>query len=161
MGGKMHKYIGVSAVIAALCTTFAYSQTKPWTNTSTGTTPSIVRNADGAIAWETNLPEALEKAREKGLPVMAVFYADWCSWCQKLRREVFTTAEVVKRSKNFVNVMINTDTDTVNAKRYAVQGLPTVLFMGPNGEVVQQFTGYRPPADFTRAMREVLEDAGR
>lgn len=150
------KVLLVSIITVMLVPFYACAQQ----NTAPDAPPAITKPATGVITWTNTLAEGLETAREKGLPLMVDFYADWCGWCKKLDRDVYTTDQVVKLSRQFVNVKVNTDRDAATAQRYKIQGLPTVLFLGSNGEVIEQFIGYRPPQDFIRVMQEVLKNAG-
>ncbi|MHB9154226.1 MAG: thioredoxin family protein [Endomicrobiales bacterium] len=119
---------------------------------------AIRKSEAGTVNWVASLAEGLETARESGKPVMVDFYADWCGWCKKLDREVYTVNDVIKLSKEFVNVKVNTDKNPEEARRYKVQGLPTVVFLGPNGDVLEEFVGYRAAPDFIRVMKEILNN---
>ena len=54
---------------------------------------------DAEIQWKTwtELEKALE---EEPKPVLIYFNAEWCSYCKKLDREVFTKKEVIKKINN-------------------------------------------------------------
>ena len=46
--------------------------------------------------WLTNMEEAQKIAAEKDVPILINFTgSDWCSWCHKLRNEVFATEEFI------------------------------------------------------------------
>lgn len=44
--------------------------------------------------WLVDVNEAYEKSRETGKPIMANFTgSDWCGWCKKLTKSVFSKSE--------------------------------------------------------------------
>ena len=57
------------------------------------------------INWKTwtELEQALE---DNPKPVLIYFHAEWCAYCKKIKREVFTKPDVIEK--------INTDYYTVN-----------------------------------------------
>jgi thiol:disulfide interchange protein len=109
------------------------------------------------IKWHNNLQEALAEAKRSGMPVMADFYADWCGWCKKLDKEVYVNPEVAVLAEKFVSAKINADIDRENSAKYNITGLPTIVFLDPDGELVHTIVGYMDAADFVETMSEVLK----
>jgi len=63
----------------------------------------------GKINWQTwsQLEEALLKEPK---PVFLFFEADWCAYCKKIKREVFTKKEVIKRlNKGYYSLKMNAE----------------------------------------------------
>ncbi|MFC1498771.1 thioredoxin family protein, partial [Verrucomicrobiota bacterium] len=51
--------------------------------------------------WLTDFEQARKLAKEKKLPILADFAgSDWCGWCIKLDKEVFTKEEFKKYAKD-------------------------------------------------------------
>ena len=68
------------------------------------------------------------------------FYADWCTPCVELEEKTLHDPKIVARSKDEF-VMIKVDLTQKNnqlnvrlLKEYAVKGVPTVVFIGPDGK---------------------------
>ncbi len=118
-----------------------------------------VAAASGA-GWEPDLEPALAKARQLGRDVLVDFTgSDWCGWCIKLDEEVFSkpafkdyaaenlvlvSLDYPRRGGEAFNAM-GPELRARNgrhAKRYGVQGYPTVLLMTPEGLVYGR-TGYK------------------
>lgn len=103
-----------------------------------------------------NLDEALEAAKENGKYVFVCFSgSDWCGWCMKLEKEVFSKAKFINGVTNdfeLVYIDMPQDRDLLserakveNAKlveKYRIQGFPTALVLDTDGSVLTK-TGYR------------------
>ena len=81
--------------------------------------------------------------------------SDWCVYCKKLDKEVFNNRDFKDYArKNLVCVVLdfpfNKPQDdalkaqnTALARKYRVQGYPTIIILSPKGKLVQK-TGYMP-----------------
>ncbi|MFP4474539.1 MAG: thioredoxin family protein [Desulfatibacillaceae bacterium] len=120
-------------------------------------------SADTAMAvdWASSYEAGMARARQTGKPVMLVFHADWCHWCKKLEEDVFTSPKVGQASERLVNVRVNTDNNQELARKYKVRYLPTVYFLHPSGEILDEFQGDRTPSGFVQAMERVAGQAGK
>jgi thiol:disulfide interchange protein len=113
-----------------------------------------------SMVWVTDFSKGMELAKAENKPVMVDFYADWCGWCKKLDREVYSDPEVVRLSGDFVNIKVNTDVDRRTPSVYRVSGLPTVYFLDPEGKVISQIVGYRNKDVFAKVMTDILDSEG-
>ncbi len=122
--------------------------------------PGPPPSAGTGITWHGDLPSALAAARTEERPVMIDFRADWCSACLKLERETFSDPAVVQAARRVVAVKIDcTDPDDPEVKRlqtrYGVVGLPTIVFLTPDGTPLpdRTITEYVSPAELLRRLR--------
>jgi len=93
------------------------------------------------ITWLHSYDKALSTAKKENKPVMIDFYADWCTACKYLDKNIYTAPDVIKESKKFINLKIDTDKDTEIASRYKVYNLPTLIFLDGNGKVLWRLEG--------------------
>jgi len=106
--------------------------------------------------WVTNYEAALETAKKTDRPVLVNFTgSDWCSWCIKLHKEVFSQDEFIAYAKeNLVLLKLDfprsipqtAEEKSANAKlsnQYGVQGYPTILLINSEGKEIAR-TGYQP-----------------
>lgn len=111
-------------------------------------------------AWETDFDKARKLAAESGKDLLVNFSgSDWCGWCIRLDKEVFSHQEFVDgASKDYVLVVLDFPRQQENIdkipeaerernkelqQKFAIRGFPTVLLATADGEVYAR-TGYRP-----------------
>ena len=114
------------------------------------------------IRWERSFETALKKAKAQNKPLMVDFWADWCGWCHRLDETTYVEPNVVRLSKEFVPVKVNTEggrNETLVALKYGVSDLPTIAFISPSGRLIQRLTGFQGPGQFPRVMAAAREAA--
>jgi len=116
-----------------------------------------------SVEWQPFTGEALAKATRAGRPVVLDFYADWCIPCHELDRSTFTHPKVRKALARFVALKVDLTTDKVAEvqalrTRFGVNGVPTVLFLTPEGDEVPdtRIIGFLSPADFVTRVDKAL-----
>ncbi len=120
-------------------------------------------SAGEAIAWESDIQAALDRASAEGLPLMFDFTQDNCPQCRELEHKTFPDPGVVQRSRSFVPVTVDmtqlVPLEETLAERYGVPGAPRIVFCRPDGEEIEDtaIQGYVPPASFSRSMDRALK----
>jgi thioredoxin-related protein len=112
--------------------------------------------AAAELKWTTDLPKALETAKaDKKLVMMDFTGSDWCGWCIKLNKEVFSTPDFAQYAeKNLVPVEVdfpNKKVQTADLKKtnialrdkYKIKGYPTIIVLNASGNKVGEL-GYQP-----------------
>ncbi|MEK7415602.1 MAG: thioredoxin family protein, partial [Planctomycetota bacterium] len=108
--------------------------------------PSTSSTSAVHASWPAGWEQASKQALASGQPILADFTgSDWCGWCIKLRKEVFDTPEFTAWAKKKV-VLLEVDFPQQKqlaaeqsaendrlAKRYAIQGFPTILLLDAKG----------------------------
>jgi thiol-disulfide isomerase/thioredoxin len=120
--------------------------------------------APASIRWEKNVDDALRKARHSGKPLIVDFWADWCSWCERLDETTYVDPWVVRKAQDFVPVKVNTEgsrRELEVAKRYQVSSLPTIVFLSPEGRQLGRIDGYQGPGHFPHTLDAALAVAKR
>jgi protein disulfide-isomerase len=105
-------------------------------------------------SWQTDYKKAQEQAKaDKKLLLVDFTGSDWCGWCIKLNREVFSKPEFQEyANKNLVLLEIDfprtkAQADSVKkqnerlATQYQIQGFPTVIVLNGEGRKVGEL-GY-------------------
>lgn len=107
------------------------------------------------LSWDEQMSSALARARKLRRPILVNFTgSDWCGWCIRLDKEVFSTPAFKEyAAKNLVLLKIDFPRNKWQtpaerkanmdlARKYGVQGYPTILLLNSKGEVIAR-TGYR------------------
>lgn len=116
--------------------------------------------ASAEIKWEKDLATAMKKAKDKNLPIMIDVYTDWCTWCKELDKNTYSHKEVMNVAKKMVSVKLNPETSEEGkeiAKRYGVQGFPTILFISADGFILENVGGYVEGEKFVPYMKNAIE----
>ena len=105
------------------------------------------------IVWAKSLDAAMTEAKKSNKLVMVDFYTDWCHWCKVLDEKTYSDARVGKAATQVVAVKVNAEKEGADAaKKYRVQGYPTILFIAHDGSVAGQIGGYAAPESFIVVM---------
>jgi len=107
------------------------------------------------LNWLTNLEEAQQIAKEKGLPILIDFTgSDWCGWCIKLVDEIVSQQKFIEYAAgNLILVKLDfpkdihqtEETKTYNrqlAEKYNIRGFPTIILIDAQGNEIAR-TGYQ------------------
>ena len=130
--------------------------------------PGYVKPHQG---WLTSWNKAAAESKRTGKPIMINFTgSDWCGWCMKLKKEVFSTEEFKKWASQKV-VLLEIDfpkhkevpeqqkahNESV-AQKFRVSGFPSVFFSDSEGNQIGPRYGYQEggPAAWTQKADEIL-----
>jgi len=127
-----------------------------------------------AEGWETDFEKAAAKAKAENKHILIDFSgSDWCGWCIKLDKEVFSQPAFKAYAKeNLVLVLADFPSDKSNqsdtlqkqndklSKEYGVRGFPTVFILNPEGKAVDK-TGYQAggPEAYVDYIKKVIAEA--
>ena len=132
---------------------------------------ALLQAGAAELNWLTDLPKAQAKAKEEKKLVMLDFTgSDWCGWCIKLNKEVFSKPEFAEYAeKNLVLVEVDfprtkklsAEQKKANAalqEKYKIQGYPTIIVLNSDGKKVGEL-GYEPggPKPFIAGLEKLKQ----
>ena len=133
-------------------------------------TCSLSLAADG---WGEDFEAAKAAAAKDKKPILVDFTgSDWCGWCIKLDKEVFSKKEFKDYAKENL-VLLSLDfphekrqsskikkQNEALEKKYGVQGYPTILLLDAEGNVIGK-TGYQEggAAKYVEHLKAILAKA--
>jgi len=101
--------------------------------------------------------------RDRGLavgegakPTVIEFYASWCRPCQLLETAIGKAKSQYGEKVNFVSINVDDPNNAQMVDQYGVSPIPTVVFLNPEGEVVNYSIGYAGDEAVTRNIEKVL-----
>ena len=135
---------------------------------------AISTSAFAADGWMTDFEKAKAKAKADNKHILIDFSgSDWCGWCIKLDKEVFSQDAFKKYAKDNLVLMladfprdksklseeVQKQNDAM-AKEYSVRGFPTVFILSPDGKTVGK-TGYQDggPEAYVEHIKKMIAEA--
>lgn len=98
-----------------------------------------------ASHWVTDFDKALTDAKEFSKPIFVDVYAEWCSWCHKLDKEVYSDPKFTEYMKSYILARIDSEDGGQGsrvAEKYDVDSLPTMIVLNSQGKVLDRITGF-------------------
>ena len=135
-------------------------------------TPAAQQEApEQKLSWETNFEAAAQRAEREGKLLLVEFTgSDWCGACMQMHRSVLDKPEFADGIRpGFIPVCLDYPRKTEQAaelkkqnnelaRRYAIQGFPTLLVLTPAGELCGGFAGCRTRV---QDVLDILDEARR
>lgn len=145
---KFSKAFAIVALVLGAGLLFSVVQGAPVPTSQAGESATVTSSGHALPeGWLSSEPEALAKAKAEGKPLMIDFWADWCAACHELDERTWPEPSVKAALEGFVIVKIdqtkNGDAEKALQKKYGVIGLPTVIYLSPDGKELSRFEGYQ------------------
>jgi len=130
---------------------------------------SAARSTSGAagLAWvHQDERGALALARAERKPMIIDFWADWCSACLELDRTAWSDPRVQAAAQRFVRLKMDGSQEGDAFQRvfekYAVVGMPTVIFIDSHGrEMPERVTGATSAEEMLRWLQAADQACAR
>ena len=130
-----------------------------------------VKTVAEAGVWHTDFEKAKAIAKAEKRPMLIDFTgSDWCGWCVKLDKEVFSKDEFKEyAAENLVLVELDFPRKKAQsaaekaqnaalAKKFEIRGYPTILLIDADGKEIAR-TGYQKggPKSYVRHLEKLLK----
>jgi thioredoxin-related protein len=125
--------------------------------------------AESRIAWR-DWDTGFKEAQRLRKPVLVDVYTQWCGWCKRMDRDVYSREDVrAYLSKNFVAIKLDAEAPDVAhygdreytwrtlAGHFRITGYPTTIFLRSNGDHVVSVPGYVEADKFQMLVRYIGE----
>ncbi len=116
------------------------------------------------LKWESDLEKGMELAASQNKLVMIDTYADWCVACKELEEYTFSKPEVISELKKLILVKLDfTEKNEENEKirkSLNVIGMPTVIFLDPDGKEINRFSGFIKKDKFLNFLNRSVYKSG-
>ena len=111
------------------------------------------------ISWfEGSIEEAFAEAKQQQRPVFLYWGAEWCPPCHYLKDKVFKRPEFIAKSREFVTVYLDGDTERAQilGEDLGVAGYPTVILFSPDGEEVMRMASSIPAEQYALVLDSAI-----
>lgn len=118
------------------------------------------RREGGIQFYDVSWQEVVAKAKAEHKLIFLDIYASWCGPCKMLKRQTFTDKDAGDFfNANFVNTSFDGETGEGPglARKYRVQGYPTLIILNPDGEVVSYSVGYLTARELVKFGKQALK----
>ena len=118
------------------------------------------KEAGEALAFVPFTQAQFEEAKSAGKTILLYFSADWCGPCRALEAKAFRDPQVQELlaplARLEVDLTVRRGETKQIADQYRVRGVPTLLFLGPDGTEIGRITGYSSTRDLLQRIRDIL-----
>ncbi|MDX2413249.1 MAG: thioredoxin family protein [Woeseiaceae bacterium] len=99
--------------------------------------------AKGIDWFEGSVEDAFATAKQSGKPIYLYWGAVWCPPCHAISATIFKSPEFLERSKLFVPVYLDGDTENAQAygEKFGVRGYPTMIVFDSEGVELTRIPG--------------------
>lgn len=99
-----------------------------------------------AMSLDTQAEEStpLSVALSNGKPTLMEFYANWCTSCQAMAKDLGELKQQYGNSVNFVMLNVDNTKWLPEILNYRVDGIPHFVFLGTDGKSIAQAIGEQP-----------------
>lgn len=107
---------------------------------------------------------AIDLAKDGNKLIFVDAYADWCTYCHQLDKEVYTDSSVIAYfSEHFINVKLDTESEygQILAQQFGISSLPTLIFITPAETPFQTIEGFIPAPTLLAYGQNTIEDFKR
>jgi thiol:disulfide interchange protein len=96
---------------------------------------------------------ALSQAKEEDKHVLLIFTADWCSFCEEMKKTTLQDEAVKKAMEKYVVYTVDTDKERPLAVKYDVSTIPAYVIINNEEKVLKKDKGYKGSKNFERWLK--------
>ncbi len=125
-----------------------------------GVTDAVKPETDKAgIDWNDYTP-GLARAKNQDKSVFLYFYAQWCTYCTKLKQTTFMDEKVqAYLDDHFVSISVDADQNQTLSQTWQVTGLPTMWFLTPEGDRISNLPGYVDGSQLLKILKYIRTES--
>lgn len=98
----------------------------------------------GSLAAMAKSATPLEIALTNGRPTLVEFYADWCTSCQAMAKDISELKQDYGQRVNFVMLNVDNSKWLPEMLHYRVEAIPHFVFLNNTGEPIAMTIGEQP-----------------
>ena len=104
----------------------------------------------------TDIDAAFNASQSESKPVVIIFDQESCVYCDMLKEQVLSNADVQKElNGNYVVLMVDVNKNPDFAAKYDVVGTPIIKFVDSNGKLIDGIDGFVGSDEFIKELKEI------
>ncbi len=153
---KKENILVIALICIALAGVLTYNQTRSLSAIEASSDENNTVAATGdSINW-IEFDSGMKMAHKSNKPIFLYFYADWCTYCVKLKKTTFKNKTILNYLKNhFISIKVNTDIEKELATNWKVRGLPTSWFLESDASQIDSIPGYMDEEQFLTILKYI------
>lgn len=133
MSKHMRRICGAIAIVAGLSGVAAYAG-RPFFKSGT---------PKASIQWRSSLDAARADAQRTGKPMLLVFDASWCLYCDKMEAATLNDPVVATQiNHRFIPVRLDLQAESRAAQVLEVDRVPCTIALSPDADLLGRVVGY-------------------
>jgi thioredoxin-like negative regulator of GroEL len=117
--------------------------------------------ASAQVSWETNFDRASDAARKANRPLLLEFWSATCEPCKVLDQNVFPDERIGTAIQKLHPVRVDVDKQPEVARKYSVNGTPTLMVTDSYGTELFRYTGLLDADRMLQLFKELPTDVSR
>lgn len=113
----------------------------------------------GSLAAMAKSATPLEVALTNGKPTLMEFYADWCTSCQAMAKDMTELKQEYDKQLNFVMLNVDNSKWLPEMLHYRVEAIPHFVFLNGTGEPIAMTIGEQPRPIMTANLAALATDS--
>jgi len=97
---------------------------------------------DGAWCTETSAGACMAGICGAAERTIVIFHAEWCGWCRQLQETTLQEPSVRDAIASYGRILVDIDRNARLADRHQVDGVPCIVFFGPECHEIGRIPGY-------------------
>ncbi len=132
-----------------------------WTVAVIAAVVGYAGSAAAQVSWETNLARASDAARRGNRAMLLEFWSATCEPCKVLDEHVFPDERIGTAIKKLLPVRVDVDKQPDIARKFNVNGTPTLLVTDSYGTELFRYTGLLGANRMLQLFEELPADVSR
>jgi thiol:disulfide interchange protein DsbD len=112
-----------------------------------------------SLEWIPELEKGKALAEREKKILMIDTYAEWCVACKELDEKTFSEPDVQTKLRKYVLVKLDftkrNEKNSALRKSLNIIGMPTIIFLGPDGTELKRFSGFRTKKEFLKIINSL------
>ena len=115
------------------------------------------QNVGDSLELQAKQSQPIDIALSNGKPTLMEFYADWCTVCQSMSKDLAAIKSQFGQEVNFSMLNVDNTKWLPEVTKYRIDGIPHFVFFDRQGKEIAQAVGDQPRRVLAAKLRDILD----